>query len=233
MPFTRPAVTIVWAVLTGCAVYGAPPAPEEADPPFWLAPKVTLKDLSPARVKLVSAPGDTRPLALLQVGDFDPRNFVVSNPKSVPFVTDKDSGYEVFPGGMKVGALPYGDRKYKIEKLPTALSGLTLLRTKMGNKAVLDGRFSIVLFVDKPGYVLVALDERALDTYKDYGTPGWLKEFTPTGLKLETDDPLMADAKVGYLVFARKVPEGRVVLGPPCMAVDSNAMYFALFAEAK
>lgn len=64
------------------------------------------------------------------------------------------------------------------------------------------------------------------------GVPGWLQEFAPTGQKLRTDDPLMADAKVGYLVFAKKVVAGRIALGPPCMDVDSNAMYFAFFAAA-
>ena len=50
------------------------------------------------------------------------------------------------------------------------------------------------------------------------------------GVNLER---MMADANVGYLVFARKSPAGRIALGPPCMDVDSNAMYFAFFAEGK
>src|SRR5207302_5524945 len=113
----------------------------------------------------------SRPLALLQIGDLDPRNFVVGNPKSMPFLTKDDAGYGVVPGGLKVGALPYGDRKYRVQELPEALAGLTLLRTRMGHKAVLDGRFAIVLAATKPCYVLVAVDERALEIYKQHGVP--------------------------------------------------------------
>jgi hypothetical protein len=202
-------------------------------PPFWLAPQITLEKLSPVPAELVSAPDDARSFALLQVGQVDPKAFVTSLSKPGPLTPDRDSGYEILRQGMKVGALPYGDRTYKIAKLPQALSGLTLLRTRMGHKAVLDGRFSIVVSLDKPGYVLVALDERALESYKQNGSPGWLQEFAPTGLKLETDDPAMAAAQIGYRLFARRVPAGRVVLGPPCMDVSLNAMYFALFAEAE
>src|SRR5262249_24679628 len=162
-----------------------------------------------------------------------PRNFVVGNPKSVPFVAETDAGYAVLRGGVRAGALPYGDRKYKVEKLPDALAGLTLLRTRMGHKAVLDGRFAVVVSVDKTCYVLLALDERALAVYRQYGTPGWLQEYAPTGLTVTTDDPLMADAGVGYLVFARKAPAGAIVLGPPGMDVNANAMYFAFFGEQK
>jgi hypothetical protein len=232
MRLTGLVVFLVSGLLANLVARGDEPAAGKADTPFWLAPKVTL-DLSPAAVTLASAPDDSRPFALLQVGDIDPRTFVVGNPKSVPFLTRDDAGYGVIPGGLKVGALLYGDRKYKVRNLPAALSGLTLLRTRMGHKAVLDGRFAIILSSPKPCYVLVALDERALEIYKQHGAPGWLQEFAPTGHKIETDDPLMTDANAGYLVFARKTPRGRIALGPPCMDVDSNAMYFAFFAEAK
>src|SRR5262249_19145428 len=112
MRSTHLAVCIVGSVLACAAVYGADPAAEKADAPFWLAPKVNV-GRAPAAVKFVSAPDSSRALALLQVGDSDPRNFVVGNPKSVPFLTNQDAGYGVIPGGLKVGVLPYGDRKYK------------------------------------------------------------------------------------------------------------------------
>jgi hypothetical protein len=118
------------AVLVSSA-RGADPPAGKADTPFWLAPQVKL-DFAPTAVTLASAPEDTQSFALLQVGDLDPRVFVVSNPKSLPFQTRDDAGYGVVAGGLKVGAFPYGDRKYKVQKLPEALSGLTLLRTKMG-----------------------------------------------------------------------------------------------------
>src|SRR4029077_11250231 len=161
--------------------------------------------------------------------DFDPRTFVVTNPLLIPFQKDAKTGYSLVLGGLKAGAFPYVNRSYKIRKLDAAFHGLPLLQTKMGDKPVMDGRFAIVLSAAKACYVLVALDERVLDTYKQFGIPGWLQEFAPTGHKLETDDPLMSDAGVGYLVFARKAAPGRIALGPPCMDQAWNAMYFAFF----
>jgi hypothetical protein len=233
MPLIIRTMYLVSLILGCLPAAGADPVPGEPDPPFWLAPKLTIEGFSPTAVKLVSVPDRSQPFALLQVGDIDPKTFVVGNPKSVPFLTREDSGYGVTPGGLKVGAVPFGDRKYKIEKLPKDFSGLPLLRTRMGDKAILDGRFAVILSAERACYVFVALDERALEIYKRHGAPGWLQEFAPTGHRVETDDPLMADAKAGYAVFARKAPAGRVTLGPPCMDVDSNSMYFAFFAEGK
>jgi hypothetical protein len=209
-------------------------AQEAAATPFWLVPKVELelRALAPAAVQLVTTPDRSRAFALLQVGDYDPRNFakdIAGNPS----VANVDAGYRVVPGGLKVGALPYGDRTYKIEKLPEALAGLTLLQTRMGDKPVLDGRYALLLATAKPCSVFVAVDERALQIYKQHGVPSWLQEFAPTGHQLTTDDPVMAMTNAGYQVFVKKVPAGRIVLGPPCMDVNTNAMYFAFFADAK
>jgi hypothetical protein len=236
MRSTGLAFCFVWALLPWTAAHADERAAPKADTPFWLAPKVDfdLRSLSPAPVTLVAGPDGSRGFALLQTGAEAPSaNFVPSNPQSQPFVSAEDTGYRVVAGGLKEGALPYGDRKYKVQKLDAAFSGLALLQTKMGHKAVVDGRYAIVLSAAKPSYVLVAVDERALETYKKHGVPAWLQEFAPTGHKLATDDPVMADAGVGYLVFVRKAPAGRIALGPPCLDIDTNAMYFVFFAEAK
>ena len=132
-----------------------------------------------------------------------------------PFIQNEDAGYRLVAGGLKEGARPYGDRKYKIQNLDAKFSGLTLLQTRMGHKAILDGRYSVVVAVAKPSYVFVAIDDRALETYKKHGVPSWLQEFAPTGRKVVTDDPLMANVGASYLVFVRKAPSGRIAFGPP------------------
>lgn len=229
---------IFWALLPWTATQADEPKAETGDRAFSLAPKVELdlRSLSPAAVKLVAGPDSSRRFALLQTRDDAPRDnhpYVPSNPILEPFVPIEETGYRVVADGLKEGALPYGDRKYKIQKLDAAFSGFTLLQTKNGHKAILDGRYSIVLSAAKPCYVFVAVDERALVTYKMHGMPSWLQEFAPTGHKFATDDPIMADAGASYLVFVRKAPAGRIALGPPGMDVDYNSMYFAFFAETK
>jgi hypothetical protein len=205
------------------------------DAPFWLTPKVDLdlNSLSPATVKLVKGPEIFRKFGLLQTGENAPSsNYVPSNPRLEPLIPSEDTGYHVVDGGLKEGAQPYGDRKYRLKKLDAPFTGLTLLQTKMGHKAILDGRYSILLSAAKTCYVFVAIDERALDTYKKHGTPAWLEEYRPTGHKLATDEPVMDQAGASYLVFVKQVAAGRIVLGPPCVDAAYNAMYFVFFGQA-
>lgn len=211
-------------------------APEKTATAFWQRPNVKLdmSSLRPAATTLTAVPNDTQKFALLQTTDETPNdNFVPTNPTVAPLVVQEDSGYSVLAGGLKEGALPYRDRKYKIQELDAAFSGLTLLQTKAGHKAIVDGRFSIVLDSTKPCHVFVAIDQRALDTYKQHGTPTWLEEFAPTGKTIATDDPIMAQTKATYLVFVRSVPAGLIALGSPGLDLRHNSMYFAFFAEAK
>jgi hypothetical protein len=151
----------------------------------------------------------------------------------VTFIASKDKGYRIRHGELRGGALPYGDRTYAIRGIPDALAGLTLLQTRMGDKAISDGRYAIVLSVAKPCFVFLAIDERAIQRYSAVGTPQWLDEYSPTGHALVTDEPLMADVGAVYRVFARRVPAGRVVLGPACMDPNNNAMYFAFFGAPR
>lgn len=202
---------------------------------FWLASKadLDLERLAPVGVKLLAAPGDASRFALLKTADFDPSdNFVPGRPDLIPYIADEDTRYRIEPEGLKVGARTYGDRKYKLRQVPEALRGLTLLQTKMGHKSVVDGRYSVILSVAAPCYVFVAVDERALETYRTHGAPSWLQEYAPTGLKLATDDVVMAQSGASFLVFVRKALAGRVALGPPSLDEDTNAMYFAFFAAA-
>jgi hypothetical protein len=204
-------------------------AQETAAPPFWLLPKVDLdlRALAPAAVTLVAAPDPSRDYALFTIGDYDVTQWMRGSRAS------NDAEYRVVPGGLKGGAQPYVDREYRIEKLPEVFAGLPLLQTRMLHKPVLDGRFAVLLSAARPCWVFLAVDERALEIYKEHGVPGWLQEFAPTGQRLTTDDPVMAEEDAGYQVFVKKAPAGRIVLGPPCSWVRTNTMYFAFFAEAK
>ena len=219
------------------ASWAAVAEPEDKqDIPFWQLPSVELelRKLSPAPVVLVAAPDMRRGLVLLQTGDdIPPINFVPSNPELLPFLPPQDSGYQVVPKGLKIGAAPFGDRKYLLDKLPPEFAGLTLLQTKMGHKAVLDGRYAIVVSSAKPCLIFIAMDERALETYKQHGAPAWLQEYSPTGHKIKSDEPIMAQTGSEYLVFVRKSPGGRIVLGPPAMDIQFNSMYFAFFGDAQ
>jgi hypothetical protein len=196
-------------------------AQDAAATPFWLLPRVELdlRGLVPADVKLIAAPDLSREFALLQVGKVDPR-------KESPGVTGADPGYRVIAGGLKTGALTYVDRSYSIARLPEEFAGLTLLQTAWQHTPVLDGRFTIVLANARPCFVFVAVDEKALKTYKDHLIPAWLQEYAPTGHQIVTD-------RARYLVFVRQALPGRIALGPPCMNASANAMYFAFFAVAK
>lgn len=227
---------VAWAFFPN----GSTPADERVDElgevSFWRAPKVHLEkgSLAPASVRLIAGPDTSRGLALLQVGNEIPlTNYVPGNQRLRPFVATEDTGYQVIAGGLKVGAVPFGDRKYTIPTLDPMFSGLTLLKTKMWHKSNVDGRYSMILSAAEPCYVFVALDERALVTYQKYGTPSWMQEYRPTGHKLMTDEPLKVDSGTGYVVFVRQAAAGRIVLGPPGMDADQNSMYFAFFAAIK
>ena len=223
---------IFWALLIWTTAQADESKTETVNTAFWVTPKVELdlRSLSPADVKLVAAPDTSRKLALLPTRDAC-QDYFPLNPMLEPFIPEVDTGYRVVAGGLKGGALPYGDRTYKIQDLDASFSGFTLLQTKNGHKGILDGRYSIVLSAAKPCYVFVAIDERALRTYNTHGTPSWLREYAPTDYRLATDDPIMARTGAGYLVFVRKAPAGRITLGPPGMDVNYNSMYFAFFGE--
>jgi hypothetical protein len=207
------------------------PATAELSLAFTQADKIKV-DPKPVKVDLYAIPEDVQDFAVLKMNGEDGKNYVATNPTLVGF-QGGDVGYRLINDGLKVGALPYGDRKYSIQTLPNELTGLPMLNTKMAHKGIADARFAIGLSCDKPCYVFVALDERAIETFKKIGAPAWLQEYSPTDWRIETDDPVMSDNKAGYIVFGRKVPAGRILLGAPAMDTNLNAMYFAFFAEAK
>lgn len=192
------------------------------EPPKWIndKPKLTFKRLAPADVKLVSAPKAN------EYVNFGP-GFLDQ------FIKSEQASYALVPQGLKVGAMHYTDRVYKIELIPEPLRGLTLLRTMQGHKPVKDPAFQIAVEIAKPAYVFVAIDDRKILQWHKEGGPDWLKEFSPTGLSIITDDPAMRE-KRPYSVVAMKAPAGHVKLGPARGITDQNSpaqgsMYFAFF----
>jgi len=235
MATMRWATCVICVALINMSARGVEPGAEK-DVPFWQLPKanIDLWSLSPADVTLIAGPNMQRGMIVLQTGaEAPPVDFVPTNPELQAFLPAKDSGYQVIAKGLNVGAVPFGDRKYKIEKLPPAFAGLSLLQTKMGHKGIVDATYAIVVSAAKPCLVFVALDQRVLDTYSQHGTPSWLQEYAPTGEQIKTDDLIMAQTGAQYLVFVRRSAGSRIVLGPPAMDISLNSMYFVFFGEPK
>ena len=226
---------LVFVAIASFAALAAEPGADKGEQ-FWLLPKseVSLQSLSPANVTLVARPDMQRGMIVLQTGaEAPPVDFRPESDQLKAFLPPKDVGYQLIAKGLNVGAVPFGDRKYKIEKLPSEFTGLTMLQTKMGNKGIADATYAIIVSATKPCLVFVALDQRVIDTYTMHGTPGWLQEYAPTGLTIKTDDPIMAETDAVFQVFVRRSADGRIVFGPPAMDIQFNAMYFAFFGEVK
>jgi hypothetical protein len=228
----RVAGVLIGAIaLSGGASLAIDPTAAEFSVAFAQADKIKI-DPKPAKVELYAVPEDVDEFAVLELNGNDAKNYAARNP-SHPSYQGGDNGYKIVADGLKVGSPMYGDRKYLITTLPNELAGLPMLLTRNAHKAISDVRFSIGLTCDKPCYVFLALDERALATFKKTGAPAWLQEYSPTDWRIVTDEPQMTNRKAGYAVFARQVPAGRIALGAPCLDLTNNCMYFAFFAEAK
>jgi hypothetical protein len=201
---------------------------------FWDLPALfeDLPHLSPAKVQLVSTPNRERRFATFELGGRKgPQDYKTTNPVLRPFATVEEMDYRIEKFSSDV--MPWVDRKYRVESLPHTVKGLPLLRTRMGHKGIVDGRFALVLELKEPAYVFLAVDERAIDTYKRFGTPNWMRGFAPTGLRVVTDDPIMKQTSSGFAVFAKKAPKGELVLGPSSCNPYKDAMYFAFFGTAE
>lgn len=200
---------------------------------FWKGEPIKLPKLKAAKIKLIGKPNLEIDYAVVEIGERDPTNFLdkTTVPAFVPLVDNTSEPYAVAKEPLNVGGKVYGDRTYLLKELPDQLKGLTLLQTRAAHKAIVDARYAIVVQTEKPVWVFVALDDRGLLTYESLGVPGWLKEFSPTGLKIHTDDTRMQASNSGYQIVARRAGPGKVVLGAPAVEVGYNSMYFAFFGE--
>ncbi len=202
--------------------------------PFWEKPAVqpATEKYTPAFVQLLAGPDLSAGLATFDAANpAGQTDFVPTNPRVVPYVQGTDQAYRVIPQGLKEGANPYTDRKYKFTSVPARFRDLTLLQTKGGHKGIVDGRFAIQLMVAQPAILFLAIDRRDLKTYEAFGCPPWLQDFEPTGEQLLTDDPMLATAGSAYLVFRKKIPAGPLTLGPCAVDPRTDSMYFAFFGQ--
>ena len=200
--------------------------------PFWEAPtsQLDLSRLIPATVELIESPDVSRPMATFLVnGRSTPTNFVPTSQEIRPYIPEETQPWAVLEKGLRVGAVPYGDRKYTVVELPEEFEGLTLLRTGMGQKAIVDARYFGRLKLPELTYVFLAIDERIIEIYKEQCRPLWLDGFAPTGQTLRTDEPVMKRQDKVYLVFVKEVPAGTFTLGPACTHPGDSSMYFAFF----
>lgn len=203
----------------------APVQPDEV-PPQWInnKPQITFDSLSAVSVKVSSAPRSD------EFGNFGP-----GVPNLDPYLQAQASSYQIAPGGLKLKAMPYTDRKYEILELPSSLGGATLVQTRNGHKGVTDGRFAIVLAVDQPAFLFLAVDERMVRIWGREGAPEWVRDFSPTGYRIVTDDPTMHELRP-YQVAAKKIAAGEVRLGPPWtqrQRVPAHSMYFVFLGRGQ
>jgi hypothetical protein len=195
--------------------------------------QLNLSGLRPARLELLAAPNLSLSLATFKQDEWTaPVDFVPTGEAGKTYVVSGDVASRVAEDGLRSGALPYTDRKYKIADLPEEFQGLTLVQTRMGHKCIVDSRYSIVLSAPQPCYLFVAVDERAVEVYKESGAPCWIEEYSDTGLTIATDDPGMQQDEKRFTVFVREAPKGTIALGPSA-AIVKTSMYFAFAAVAE
>ncbi|MEW6234039.1 MAG: M56 family metallopeptidase [Candidatus Omnitrophota bacterium] len=210
-------------------------AKEEHKPQYWIIdnfviegkkeqaaddvkPVVAPKSLKGANVVLLSTPDKDKYPALKQDIDINKPN-----------LQEGKEGYAITQNGLKNGEMPFTDRSCKLDQIPSELEGLTLLHTAMAHKQVWDDEFVIKLSCEKPFCAFIAVDERALELWKQVGTPKWLREYSPTEFKITTDDSDMKASNQGYKVFFKKMEAGTIVLGPPRAGSTYGTMYIAFF----
>ena len=216
------------------ALFLTPVALAQAPIKFRSSNPVVLKDarFESVAVEVVSEPEKSIGYATIKVGDYvSPSNYTMMANRDT-LVTGAKRDYQVIAGGLKVDATPYSDRTIRLKQIPAALVGLPLLQTKMGNKAIADARFSIRVATKEECSVFLAVDERAVEFYGKAGLPGWMAGFSPTDLRLVTDDAIMKASDRGYRVFVKKSGAGEVEFGAACGDVHLTALYFAFFANA-
>ncbi|RJR32142.1 hypothetical protein C4569_00295 [Candidatus Parcubacteria bacterium] len=126
-------------------------------------------------------------------------------------------------GIANAGSQPYIDRTITIRSLSSELSGQTLLRTKMDDKA--NSSLSVSFEISEPATVYVIGWE---DSWGWGKKPLWLTQnFTPTGLSLTTS----AGSK--SLIYVKNYLPGKVSLGACGDGCVGNIMYFVIVKPGK
>lgn len=104
--------------------------------------------------------------------------------------------------------------------------------------AIAAAAFLLLELRKSPELVLAqkAADERMVLIWGLEGAPEWVRDFSPTGYRIVTDDPTMHELRPYQVVAKKKVEAGQVRLGPPWnqpQRVPAHSMYFAFLASGK
>ena len=102
-------------------------------------------------------------------------------------------------GKAEMGGQPYIDRKFAVRTISDGLSGQIMIQTSNEDDYV-EALDHLIFTLSAPATVFVGLDLRGSKT------PGWMSEWKLTEDTLATDE-------VGYRVFRRDYPSGKVTLG--------------------
>lgn len=124
--------------------------------------------------------------------------------------------YVIAHAGLKVGAKTSIDRDYTFKTIPKAIVGATYLISSMEDRR--GGGDPLIAFtVDVDVIVYLGYDHRAKTL------PKWLKDWTPTGEKIDS-----TANKSHRMIYTKRFPAGRVELGPGSTA----AMYIVAVIQA-
>jgi hypothetical protein len=109
------------------------------------------------------------------------------------------------------GAKLFVDRTATISSIPAPLTGGVLIPGASDDKRMTSPADYLVFDVARGATVYVAIDERGAPDMDNWW-PAWLSQqgFKRTDMTIKTTDR----AQPGMVVFAKKVPAGRVTLGP-------------------
>ena len=137
----------------------------------------------------------------------------------LPLIASMSAGLEL--GRLAPGQQVYADRPFVYESVPDAYLDLTCIRTRNDFKSI---ETSFDLELSRDADLFVAHDERIKRK------PAWLDGFRRTGDRLTVNEGGEEQNVVGYEIFVKELPNGRVTLGankPPKAKKKRVSMYVA------
>ncbi|MCA9173795.1 MAG: PmoA family protein [Planctomycetales bacterium] len=150
--------------------------------------------------RIVKGPSLLRPDSALDDTDMSSVSVVAS------LRTRSRHRYQVAPAGLRVGALPYTDRTYRVTKAPPELAGADLIQTANADDGS-SGEAWLSLQLRLPARVYVGVDTRMP------ASPRWVRQrFRESGLAIETSDCTLAlhqaDVAEGLLELGGNTDDG-------------------------
>jgi large repetitive protein len=105
---------------------------------------------------------------------------------------------------LQAGAVQFGDRAFTVTTVPPALAGGAWVRSANDSKAFA-GNPLASFSLNQPADVFITLDDRAT------GVPAWLAGWSPTGLKMNSNEAGIARS---FTIYTKSFAAGTVNLGP-------------------